>query len=215
MKRLTLVMVMALLVSACNETTTGVKPTRNPGGGDGYIPPDTVIKHNGIATEFFGPDHPVAVEREATLVAREDISTNLTTLEEQGYSYTPGSTMVCNFRFPDGRVAELTIFHLPGSGGFTHVIHLRIGERELTRSIRVRDRGDGRLDLDPLAETEKIGGAPQSVWTLGWIVCIMQAYSETMACIHSCGVTNSWPCIRSCLRMALASFGNCLEFAIE
>jgi len=215
MKRLTLGLMMALLVSACNESTTGIKSggrsDNNP-----FVPPDSIIEKNGITAEVFGPEHPVAMARETSLAAREDVSSDFTALEALGYSYTPGSAMVYNLRLSDGRVAELTILHLAGDGGgFSHLVHLRIGNRELVRSIRVLDRGDGRVVVEPLADPAKLGGRPQAIWTFGWSTCVVQAYVGLVGCIFDCAPTFSFPCIRACIDSAVTALGNCLMFTSE
>jgi hypothetical protein len=212
MRKLILVLMLAMMVGACGESSTDVATRRSGGGGGGdeFIPPDTVVKTEDARFDVYQPGNPAAIETVHSLTPRASFARALEVTETFGYGFDPARVAVATARLADGRDVVVALGSL--TGGLRddgHVLHVRIGDREETLPLRTDGgRGDG-FEVLEIADKHEIG--PQSLfWDLGhWIQCLMQATADIMACSQDCE-----ECWRQCVLQALVKLVFCIHFTM-
>lgn len=213
MRKLILVLMLAMMVGACGESSTDVATRQSGGGGGGgggFIPPDTVIKTEEARFDVYQPGNPVAIETVNSLTPRASFARALEVTETFGYGFDPARVAVAAGRLDDGREVVIALGSLTGGRHDDgHVLHVRIGDREETLPLRTDGgRGDG-FEVLEIADKHEIG--PQSLfWDLGhWVQCLMQAMADIMACREDCE-----DCWRACVLQALVKLAFCIHFTM-
>ena len=205
MKRIMLVLMVAMGVGACGESSTDVV-TRSGGGGGGFIPPDTVIKTESVRVDLFRPGHPLAFESAVALAGNGSFQRAVETAGTFGYGFDPARAAVAEGTLADGREVRIVLAAMTGAARAGHVLYLRVGDGERALPLRLNGRGDG---VEFLETVSKAGVGPSRMW---WdvgdaIQCLMQAMADLYICRSSC--TDCW---RECTFQALMRLVWCLHF---
>jgi hypothetical protein len=205
MKRIMLVLMVALGVGACGESSTDVV-TRSGGGDGGFIPPDTVIKTESVRSDLYQPGHPGAVGCAEGLAGNPSFHRAVETAETFGYGFDPARAAVAEGNLADGREVRIVLAAMAGGARAGHVLYLRVGDEERSLPLRVNVDGDAPEILETIS---KEGVGPSGMWVdLGdTLQCLMQALADLYVCRSSC--TDCW---RECTFQALMRLVWCLHF---
>lgn len=207
MRKIILVLMMAMMLGACGESATDI--VTGGGGGDGFIPPDTVIKTADGLFDIYRPGNPVAVETVQSLTPGAPLAGAIVTSETFGYTFDPARVAVATVTLADGRDVVVALGALLGADADGHVLYVRVGDREEALPLRV-NRGS-RDGFEVLESVDKGVIGPQGIlWDLGhWFSCLMQAMADIALCYKDCE-----DCWRMCVYQALIRLLFCLQFTM-
>lgn len=208
MKRLAGVLLMAMLVSACGDSTTGVN-TAGRGGNDGndYIPPDSVPKGHApdsvytidnVLIREYGGENPRVVMLDEALPRVDAVKAVVDSYGASGYG-EPVVVGAAQATLPDGRGADLVLVQMTGLSG--DMMQLLVAYLEGAYAVTPMRVVDGRV-----VDIEQSGVDPEPAFVLnpvGMARCLMQAAAEYKTCMDECG------CQRACLAFASYVFAFC------
>jgi len=224
MKRIAVLLLMAMWLGACADTTTDVVDRGGGGGGDDTIvPPDTTIRDGSFTTNVYGQDNALARQKEAALLLDATIQDRIETLAAYDYVYEPGNTRVLTATAADGRSVTLSIVTLRPTTGTplaAHVVDLRVGSDRAVRAVRGVENA-GAITTETLAEGKRDAGTPELSPLMGKLVndlmmCLSIVLADVQACLMNCCLESGGSiytynsCARVCLQEAFRAFAQCL-----
>ncbi|MDH5270830.1 MAG: hypothetical protein OEY32_13000 [Candidatus Krumholzibacteria bacterium] len=188
MKRIFLVLMMAMMVGACVESSTDVETRRggSSGGDGGFVPPDTVIKIEHATLNAYKPGNPGAVAPVRDLTATASFNDAVAVAATFGYSFDPTALTVASGRTDDGRAVLVALGALRGGDGGGLAVYLRVDDRERSFPLRLTDRDQSGFEV--LQDAGKQETGPQNrPWYYGDLLnCLQYVVADLTACRQSC-----------------------------
>jgi hypothetical protein len=207
MKRLAAVMMMAMLVSACGDSSTGVNTASRRSGGGDFIPPDSVPKGHApdsvytignVVIREYGENNPRVWMLDESLPRVDAVKAVVNRYGASGYG-EPVVVAAAQATLPDGRGVDLALVEMDGLSG--ELVQMLVAYLEGTCAVTPMRVVDGRV-----VDIEQACGDPELQFTmnlLGMARCLAQAAAEYKACLDDCG------CQRACLAYATYVFAFC------
>jgi hypothetical protein len=209
MKKLFLVLMVAMMLGACGESSTdGIM--RSTGDGNGaLVPPDLVIATDEVTLDGFAPGNPVAIAASEALVSHASVAEAIATARSFGYGFDPAQVALATGRLEDGREVVVALGVLTGGHGSDgHMVHIRVGDREVTRALRLRGDGDGGFDPLELAVKGELG--PQGAGRDATFAdCLIRIMSDLASCRRQCEA-----CALACVMEALTRLAACVAMTM-